>query len=51
MRPLPAVLLDLNDELAIGKVSLRRGRVKAGDLVKDCAPLGRCERRGRQSDA
>jgi tetratricopeptide (TPR) repeat protein len=34
MRPLPAVLLDLYDELATGKLSLRRGRVsKSVDLV------------------
>ena len=33
-RPLPAVLLDLYDELATGKLSLRRGRVsKSVDLV------------------
>src|SRR5580704_16540462 len=34
MRPLPAVLLDLNDELATGRLSIRRGRVaKTVDLV------------------
>ena len=34
MRPLPAVLLDLHEELATGKLSLRRGRVaKVVDLV------------------
>jgi len=34
MRPLPAVLLDLHEELATGKLTLRRGRVsKAIDLV------------------
>ena len=34
MRPLPAVLLDLHDELATGKLQLRRGRVaKVVDLV------------------
>src|SRR5438477_552205 len=27
MRPLPAVLLDLNEDLATGKLQLRRGRV------------------------
>src|SRR5438477_8500373 len=33
-RPLPAVLLDLYDELATGKLSLKRGRVsKSVDLV------------------
>src|SRR5260221_6149207 len=34
MRPLPAVLLDLHEELATGKLLLRRGRVsKSIDLV------------------
>jgi tetratricopeptide (TPR) repeat protein len=34
MRSLPAVLLDLHDELATGKLSLRRGRVsKSVDLI------------------
>ena len=34
MRPLPAVLLDLHDDLATGKLTLRRGRVsKSVDLV------------------
>src|SRR3954465_4564806 len=34
MRPLPAVLLDLHEELATGKLVLRRGRVsKSVDLV------------------
>src|SRR5688500_323118 len=34
MRPLPAVLLDLYDELATGKLVLKRGRVsKTVDLV------------------
>ena len=34
LRPLPAVLLDLHDELATGKLSLRRGRVsKSVDLI------------------
>src|SRR5439155_1105479 len=34
MRPLPAVLLDLNEDLATGKLQLRRGRVsKSVDLV------------------
>jgi tetratricopeptide (TPR) repeat protein len=34
MRPLPAVLLDLHEELATGKLQLRRGRVaKTVDLV------------------
>jgi len=34
MRPLPAVLLDLHDELATGRLVLKRGRVsKAVDLV------------------
>src|SRR6185503_9791433 len=34
MRPLPAVLLDLRDELATGKLILKRGRVsKQVDLV------------------
>src|SRR5215467_5048625 len=33
-RPLPAVLLDLYDELATGRLTLRRGRVsKSVDLV------------------
>ena len=34
MRPLPAVLLDLHEDLATGKLVLRRGRVtKSVDLV------------------
>jgi tetratricopeptide (TPR) repeat protein len=34
MRPLPAVLLDLHDDLSTGKLTLRRGRVnKSVDLV------------------
>ena len=34
MRPLPAVLLDLHDELATGRLSIRRGKVaKTVDLV------------------
>lgn len=34
MRPLPAVLLDLHDDLATGKLTLRRGRVaKSVDLL------------------
>ncbi len=34
MRPLPAVLLDLHDEMATGKLTLRRGRVsKSVDLL------------------
>ena len=34
MRPLPAVLLDLHEDLATGKLSLRRGRVaKQVELV------------------
>src|ERR1044071_6414859 len=34
MRPLPAVLLDLHDERATGRLSLKRGRVsKAVDLI------------------
>src|SRR3954465_3966632 len=34
MRPLPAVLLDLHEELATGKLVLRRGKVsKTVDLV------------------
>ncbi|HTR51706.1 MAG TPA: DUF4388 domain-containing protein [Kofleriaceae bacterium] len=34
MRPLPAVLLDLHEELSTGRLSLRRGRVsKTADLV------------------
>src|SRR5579863_5633152 len=34
MRPLPAVLLDLHEDLATGKLSLRRGRVaKTAELV------------------
>src|SRR5437016_1533921 len=34
MRPLPAVLLDLHEELATGKLLLRRGKVaKTVDLV------------------
>ena len=34
MRPLPAVLLDLHDERATGKLTLKRGRVsKTVDLV------------------
>src|SRR5213082_1002103 len=34
MRPLPAVLLDLYEDLATGKLTLRRGKVaKAIDLV------------------
>src|SRR6266850_7500416 len=34
MRPLPAVLLDLHEDLATGKLVLRRGRVaKQVDLV------------------
>ena len=34
MRPLPAVLLDLHEELATGKLLLRRGKVsKTIDLV------------------
>ena len=34
MRPLPAVLLDLHEDLATGKLVLRRGRIsKVVDLV------------------
>jgi len=39
MRPLPAVLLDLHEELATGKLTLKRGRVsKTVDLV-DGSPV------------
>ena len=34
MRPLPAVLLDLHEDITTGRLTLRRGRVsKAVDLV------------------